>query len=156
MLGVILITLRQEPSGERASSSEFALVASQLEARVAEMLEDHRGAERERRWQAKARQGKLSSRYSELRTVEVRSTSQGYWLLEPKLMIAVDHLGGGDVRATFSDRYERIRIGQRMDVSVDNQMCFFIMVESIKGKAVFQFGCEHSAIGKLAVNEVKG
>ena len=155
VFGVNVIILRQQPPHETASS-EIALVASHLETRVADMLEEYRTTERERRWQAKARQSKLSSRFSELKTVEVSSTSRGYWLLEPKLMIAVDHLGGGDLRAKFSDRYERVRVGQRMDVHVDDQACFLIMVESIKGKALFQFGCELSADEKLAANDIQG
>lgn len=133
------------------SVADTELIAARIETLVADALKKIRSDADSRTWHTRAIATERASQFSDLRTIEVTSTSQGYWLLEPKVMIAVDHLGGGDLRVKYSDRYEKIRIAQRMDVDVEGRQCFLLLVESVKGKAIFQFGCEKRSLDNLIV-----
>ncbi|THH35156.1 hypothetical protein E4Z66_15135 [Aliishimia ponticola] len=76
------------------------------------------------------------------KTVEVTSTTKGFWLVEPNLMLAVHQLTGGSIRVHFADRDEKFLLAERKTFLVDGRPCYLILTESVRGKAVFQFGCE--------------
>lgn len=67
---------------------------------------------------------------------------RAYPLLLPKLMMSVDMLGGGPLLVTLGDMTTLMRIGSRRDLEIDGQRCFLVLVESVRGRANFLFGCE--------------
>lgn len=79
------------------------------------------------------------------RTIEVTSTSQGYWLAEPDLMLGVSNLTGGSLRVSFGDRFEGIRIAERKEIALEDKNCFLVLTESTRGSAKFWFGCRDQA-----------
>lgn len=138
------------PVGANTAEPSARALVDAFEEELSKALKAQR-AQLEAQYQpVNAQRSQLSHRYDVLRTIEVTSTSQGYWLVEPKLMIAVEKLGGGDLRIKYADRFEKIRIGQRKEFRVDDCLCFLVLMKSLKGHAVFQFSCEKRPIGRLA------
>lgn len=126
----------------RPAQIDTDAIAVGLEARLVKAFEEFEAESRFRQERRPVAKGQSGDTFHQLETIHITTSSRGYWLIAPKLMLAVEHLGGGDLRIKFADRFERIRIAERKDFQIDDCMCFLILVESVKGKAVFQFGCE--------------
>ena len=75
------------------------------------------------------------------RTVTVEQVERAYPLVAPKLLLSVRHLSGGAVTAQFGARSEVFQVGQTVEFKIGRCECFLVLVESISGRAVFDFGC---------------
>ena len=135
---------------QSAPAIELEAIAARLENTLERKLELRAQDNQAGRQPVTTIDEQFDDRFERLQTIEITSTSRGYWLVAPKLMLAVQHLGGGDLRIKFADRYEQIRVGQRLDLRVDDCRCFLVLTESVKAKAIFQFGCEKQLSGRLA------
>lgn len=128
--------------GARASVQDLDAIKAQLQSEVTAALRANRDTIARQGRRIAAMRQQLEQGFETVRTVTVTSTSRGYWLIEPKLMLAVHNLTGSDLRVRFADRFELIRIAERKEFRVDDCLCFLILTRSTRSEAEFQFGCE--------------
>lgn len=79
--------------------------------------------------------------YVDARDIEVTSAKEAYWMSEPKLMLGVRALTGGQIRVFFADQTALISVGQRVDFSYEGCDCFLMLKSSTIGKAEFRYAC---------------
>ncbi len=77
-------------------------------------------------------------------SVTISESQTAYPLVEPKLMISVTALHGGPVLAHFGTRTHHFVVGQRVDFRVKDCYCYLLLRESVRDRAVFNFGCERT------------
>ena len=149
-LAVVIFGWATFLDGSSVAAIDVEAMAVRLEDKIERELDGY--VQRyQTRQETAARDDQFDERFERLQTIEITSTSRGYWLVAPKLMLAVDDLGGGDLRIKYADRFEQIRIAQRLDVEIEGDDCFLLLVESVRGKAVFQFGCDKGPVEKFAI-----
>ena len=91
--------------------------------------------------------------YVDARDIEVTSAKEAYWMSEPKLMLGVRALTGGQIRVFFADQSALISVGQRVDFSFDGCDCFLLLKSSSIGKAEFRYACAPEKKSDYADNE---
>ena len=75
------------------------------------------------------------------RVLEVTEPRVAHPLVEPKLMLSVEGLPGGSVIVNFADETRNIRVAQALDFEYGTCTCSLLLADSVRGRAVFHFGC---------------
>lgn len=133
-----------------ASVHEIDAIKAQFQSEVTAALRASRETIERQDRRITAMRQQLEKGFETVRTVTVTSTSRGFWLIEPTLMLAVHDLTGSDLRIKFADRFELIRIAERKEFRVDDCLCFLILTRSTRQEAEFQFGCARAPEEQLA------
>jgi hypothetical protein len=81
--------------------------------------------------------------------VTISESQTAYPLVEPKLMISVTALQDGPVLAHFGTQTQYFLVGQRADFRVKDCYCYLLLRESVRGRAIFNFGCERTDPDKI-------
>ena len=79
--------------------------------------------------------------YVDAKDIVVTDVKRGYWLSEPKLMLGVRALNGGQLRVNFAHHSASIAIGQRLDFTFEDCDCFLLLKSSSFGNAEFRYAC---------------
>ncbi|WP_120501251.1 hypothetical protein [Roseovarius sp. EL26] len=83
--------------------------------------------------------------YVVVKDFEITDNKQAHWLSEPKLMLGVSSLMGGNLIISYANNTKQISVGERIDFVVDDCDCFILLKSSAYGSATFRFACTPAA-----------